>query len=82
MVEKGFSALAVMAQSWENFLSEVFEQNEYSEQWASGRAAIARAFSSLLQHAWLATMHPMVRQQLRFSIYMVLVSSCVWRSYY
>ncbi|XP_015900167.3 importin beta-like SAD2 homolog isoform X2 [Ziziphus jujuba] len=59
MLEKGFSALAVMAQSWESFLSEEFEQNERTEKWASCRATIGRAFSSLLQHFWLANIHPM-----------------------
>ncbi|EXB80274.1 hypothetical protein L484_025130 [Morus notabilis] len=59
MVEKGFGALAVMAQSWENFLSEDREQNESSEKWASGRAAVGRAFSVLLQQAWLSPMHPL-----------------------
>lgn len=61
MVEKGFAALAVMAQSWENFLSEDREQKESSEKWASGRAAVGRAFSVLLQQAWLSPMHLLVR---------------------
>ncbi|KAL5537366.1 hypothetical protein UlMin_045412 [Ulmus minor] len=57
IVEKGFAALAVMAQSWENFLAEELEKNECSEKWASGRADIGRAFSALLQQAWLKPMH-------------------------
>ncbi|KAF3456470.1 hypothetical protein FNV43_RR01120 [Rhamnella rubrinervis] len=59
MVEKGFSTLAVMAQFWENFLSEEFEHNESSEKWAPGRTTIGRAFSSLLQQAWLTPMRPL-----------------------
>lgn len=59
MIEKGFAALAVMAQSWESFLAEEHEQKEYSEKWASGRAAVGRAFSVLLQQAWLPFMHPL-----------------------
>lgn len=58
MIEKGFAALAVMAQSWESFLAEEHEQKESSEKWASGRAAVGRAFSVLLQQAWLPFMHP------------------------
>ena len=68
MVEKGFAALAVMAQSWENFLSEDSEQKESSEKWASGRATIGRAFSALLQQAWLTPTHHMVRSLLTFCI--------------
>ncbi|OVA16680.1 Importin-beta [Macleaya cordata] len=53
VVERGFAALAVIAQSWEDSCPEETEQNESSEEWRSGRAAIARAFSILLQQAWL-----------------------------
>lgn len=53
MVVQGFEALAVMAQSWENFLLEEVEQNDLSEKKASGQGAIARALSALLQQAWL-----------------------------
>lgn len=60
MVEKGFSALAVMAQSWENFLSEESEKKDSSEKWASGQATVGRAFSVLLQKAWLPPMPPLV----------------------
>lgn len=59
VVERGFAALAVMAQSWENSMPEEPEQNESSEKWASGRAAIGRAFSILLQRAWLSPIHPL-----------------------
>ncbi|PON93061.1 Coatomer beta subunit [Trema orientale] len=58
MVEKGFAALAVMAQSWENFLSEESEEDT-SEKWASGRAAVGGAFSVLLQQAWLTPTPPL-----------------------
>lgn len=61
-----------MAQFWENFLSEEFEHNESSEKWASGQATIGRAFSFILQQAWLTPMRPLVRQQIPFSIYMVI----------
>ncbi|BFG14847.1 hypothetical protein CerSpe_011210 [Prunus speciosa] len=57
MVEKGFETLAVMDQSWETFTGEESEENESSEKWASGRVTIARAFSALLQQAWLTPMH-------------------------
>lgn len=69
MVEKGFAVLAVMAQSWENFLSEDSDQKESSEKWASGRATIGGAFSVLLQQAWLAPTHQLVSRQLTFCIY-------------
>ncbi|CAN6548395.1 unnamed protein product [Malus baccata var. baccata] len=54
MVEKGFEALAAIDQSWESFTAEQSEENESSEKWVSSRATIGRAFSSLLQQAWLA----------------------------
>ncbi|BBG94282.1 ARM repeat superfamily protein [Prunus dulcis] len=57
MVEKGFETLAVMDQSWETFTGEESEENESSEKWVSGRVTIARAFSALLQQAWLTPMH-------------------------
>lgn len=60
MVEKGFETLAVMDQSWETFTGEESEENESSEKWASGRVTIARAFSALLQQAWLTPMHSLV----------------------
>lgn len=65
MVENGFSALAVMAQTWESDMSEELEENESSENLVSGRATIGRAFSALLQQAWLSPMHRSV--SLRFS---------------
>lgn len=71
MIEKGFAALAVMAQSWVSFLAEEHEQKESSEKWASGRAAVGRAFSVLLQQAWLPFMHPSVREQVTLCIYYI-----------
>ena len=71
MVEQGFSALAVMAQSWENFMPEELEQNESSEKWASGRATIGRAFSALLQQAWLSPICQLV--SLKFILCNILV---------
>ncbi|PPS16878.1 hypothetical protein GOBAR_AA03686 [Gossypium barbadense] len=53
VVVRGFEALAVMAQSWEDFMLEKVEQNDSSEKKASGQGAIARALSALLQQAWL-----------------------------
>lgn len=60
MVEKGFEALAAIDQSWESFTAEQSEENESSEKWVSSRATIGRAFSSLLQQAWLAPAHDLV----------------------
>ncbi|KAG7995708.1 hypothetical protein I3843_01G123200 [Carya illinoinensis] len=62
VVERGFAALAVMAQSWENLFPEELEQNELSEKWTSGRATIGRAFSALLQHAWLSPIYQSDRE--------------------
>lgn len=60
MVERGFAALALMAQSWENFLREEVEVVQSSGKWESGQAAIAKAFSALLQQAWLPHIRPLV----------------------
>ncbi|KAJ0034879.1 hypothetical protein Pint_24242 [Pistacia integerrima] len=59
VVERGFAALALMAQSWENFMPEEVEQSKSSEKWKSSQAAIAKALSALLQQAWLACIHPL-----------------------
>uniref|UniRef100_A0A5B7BY10 Importin N-terminal domain-containing protein n=1 Tax=Davidia involucrata TaxID=16924 RepID=A0A5B7BY10_DAVIN len=59
MVERGFAALAVMAQCWEDSVPEEVEQNESSEMWLSGQATIARAFSDILQQAWLTPVQAM-----------------------
>ncbi|KAA8527975.1 hypothetical protein F0562_035156 [Nyssa sinensis] len=58
VVERGFAALAVMAQCWEDSVPEEVEQNESSEMWVSGRTTIARAFSDILQQAWLTPVQP------------------------
>ncbi|KAH9684058.1 Importin N-terminal domain-containing protein [Citrus sinensis] len=59
VVERGFAALALMAQSWENFLREEVELDQSSGKWESGQAAIAKAFSALLQQAWLTHIQPL-----------------------
>ncbi|KAI3993351.1 hypothetical protein MKX01_010094 [Papaver californicum] len=53
VVERGFAALAVIAQMWEDSEPEEIEEDESSDEWISGRATIAGAFSVLLQQAWL-----------------------------
>ncbi|XP_019253328.1 PREDICTED: uncharacterized protein LOC109232117 isoform X2 [Nicotiana attenuata] len=50
---QGFASLAVMAQCWEDSASEENEQDGSSQLWRSGQATMMRAFSDLLQHAWL-----------------------------
>ena len=49
-----------MAQSWENSMPEEAEQNDSSEKWMAGQAAIAKALSALLQQAWLTPIHSLV----------------------
>lgn len=58
MVERGFAALAVMTQCWEDSEPEEAEENESSDLWVSGCATIATAFSDLLQLAWLRPLQP------------------------
>jgi hypothetical protein len=65
-----------MAQSWENVMPEELEQNELSEKWASGRATIARAFSALLQQAWLSPVHQLV--SLRFLLSNIFARYCLY----
>ena len=60
VVERGFAALSVMAQSWENFILEKTEQDASCERSTSEQATISRSFSSLLQQAWLAPMYSLV----------------------
>lgn len=60
MVERGFATLAVMSQSWENFIPEETEQIESSEKWISGRTENGKSLSALLEQAWLAPVHPVV----------------------
>ncbi|XP_050216139.1 importin beta-like SAD2 homolog isoform X2 [Mercurialis annua] len=60
VLEKGFAALAVMAQSWENAVPEDSEQIGSSSKgkWVSGQATIGIALSALLQQTWLMPMQP------------------------
>ncbi|KAH7678557.1 Armadillo-like helical-containing protein [Dioscorea alata] len=51
VVERGFSALAAMVQTWDES-SDEFKEHENSR-WRSGCATIAKTFSSLLQQAWI-----------------------------
>ena len=60
MVDRGFAALAVMGQSWEESMPEEVEECESPEPWLSSQATIAKAFSSLLQQAWITAVQPMV----------------------
>ncbi|KAF9592182.1 hypothetical protein IFM89_012676 [Coptis chinensis] len=50
VVERGFSALATMTQTWEGSAPEEDEENETRE---TGSSTIARACSALLRQAWL-----------------------------
>ncbi|KAL5849056.1 hypothetical protein ACOSQ4_007069 [Xanthoceras sorbifolium] len=59
VVERGFAALALMAQSWEKSMPEAADRNDTSEKWTSGQATIAKALSALLQQAWLTPIHPL-----------------------
>ncbi|KAI3707610.1 hypothetical protein L6452_26236 [Arctium lappa] len=52
VVERGFAALSVMAQCWEESLPEE-GVNDLTNDVVSGRATIAKAFMDLLQEAWL-----------------------------
>lgn len=60
MVEQCFATLAVMAQCWENSASEENEKDDSGQLWVSGQATMMRAFSDLLQHAWLRSTSLMV----------------------
>ncbi|XP_060197509.1 uncharacterized protein LOC132626607 isoform X2 [Lycium barbarum] len=68
-----FATLAVMAQCWEDSASEENEQDGSSQLWVSGQATMMRAFSDLLQHAWLRSAQPM-EHEVAFS---VPAASCV-----
>ena len=61
MVEKGFTALATIAQTWEDSIQDGIKENESSSEWTSGWATISQTFSGLLQQAWLAPVQLMVR---------------------
>ncbi|KAJ8623513.1 hypothetical protein MRB53_032042 [Persea americana] len=54
VVEKGFTALATIAQTWEDSIQDGIKENESSSEWTSGWATISQTFSGLLQQAWLA----------------------------
>ncbi|CAM8903082.1 unnamed protein product [Rhodiola kirilowii] len=51
--DRGFEALAALAKVWEDSLPEEDEEGQMHENWKTGRDTIARAFSFLLQKAWL-----------------------------
>ncbi|XP_010270925.1 PREDICTED: importin beta-like SAD2 homolog isoform X1 [Nelumbo nucifera] len=59
VVERGFTALATMAQIWEDSVPEETKQNESGEKWSSGWKNMAGAFSVLLQQAWIRPVQPM-----------------------
>lgn len=73
MVEQCFATLAVMAQCWENSAPEDNEQDDSSQLWISDQATMMRAFSDLLQHAWLRSA-PLMEHDVAFSM---PPSSCV-----
>ncbi|KAL5700694.1 hypothetical protein ACHQM5_026109 [Ranunculus cassubicifolius] len=54
VVEKGFSALATMAQTLESSVSDETDETEDSEKQKSDCAILAGAFSHLLSQAWLS----------------------------
>lgn len=60
MVERGFATLAVMAQCWRDSIPDENESNEFEEVWLPGQAIIMKAFSDILQQAWLKSAQPMV----------------------
>lgn len=60
MVEKGFTTLATIAQTWEDSIQDGIMENESSSKWTSGWATISQTFSGLLQQAWLAPVQLMV----------------------
>ncbi|XP_038874632.1 importin beta-like SAD2 homolog isoform X2 [Benincasa hispida] len=64
VVERGFAALSVMAQSWENFILEKTELDASCERSTSDQATISGSFSSLLQEAWLAPMYSLMSREM------------------
>lgn len=56
VVERGFAALSVMAQCWEESLPEEDENDVTNNIAVSNRAVISKAFTDLLQSAWLRPM--------------------------
>lgn len=65
MAERGIATLAVMAKCWEEAVPEE-EENGSIQMWASGQEAIKKAFSNLLQDAWLRPLQEMVSFAYRF----------------
>ncbi|KAL6008752.1 hypothetical protein ACLOJK_021978 [Asimina triloba] len=59
VAEKGFSALAAMAQTWEDSLQAEAKQTESNSAQRSGWSTMARMFSGILQHAWLTSTQSM-----------------------
>lgn len=53
MVERGFAALSVMSQCWEESMPEEEDHDVPNNVAVAGRATIAKAFTNLLQKAWL-----------------------------
>ncbi|XP_027330151.1 importin beta-like SAD2 isoform X2 [Abrus precatorius] len=53
VVERAIAALAIMGHTWVDSRPEESESEESREKWATGQAAIGRAFAALLQQAWL-----------------------------
>lgn len=64
VVERGFTALATIAQTWEDSIEDSIQdgckENESSPEWMSGWATIVQTFSGLLQLAWLTPVQLMV----------------------
>ncbi|XP_022958879.1 importin beta-like SAD2 homolog isoform X1 [Cucurbita moschata] len=77
VVERGFAALSVMAQSWENFILEKTEQDASCERSTSEQATISRSFSSLLQQAWLAPMYSLLSQEMDEDQELLPPPSCI-----
>ncbi|KAK9136593.1 hypothetical protein Sjap_007187 [Stephania japonica] len=71
VVERGFSALAVMAQTLENRMLEEVEDNELCDKWETSRATTARAFSVLLQQAWLPSVQQVRNDQPRSGLLVI-----------
>ncbi|KAH9624051.1 hypothetical protein KSS87_019120 [Heliosperma pusillum] len=52
-VIQGFAALAVMAKCWQSVVPGENQQNSLTGQWEADQKSMAKAFSALLQQAWL-----------------------------
>ncbi|KAM7257151.1 hypothetical protein ACFE04_012892 [Oxalis oulophora] len=55
VVEQGFETLAVISQTWHNFMLEEEVETESNEKFVGGQALMAKALSELLQQAWLSS---------------------------